>query len=109
MARIISKLPKSMRAWQISSFGDNSVLQLNETANVPVINRPDQLMVKVHACSINPIDILMRQGYGTKLLFANYGKRGIWPLTLGRDFSGEVVGIGRSVRRFKIGDQVSHK
>ncbi|RDD42315.1 Reticulon-4-interacting protein 1, mitochondrial [Trichoplax sp. H2] len=106
MARIITKLPKSMRAWQISSFGDNSVLQLNENANVPSISRPDQLIIKVRACSMNPVDILMRQGYANKLIHANYGKQGIWPLTLGRDFSGEIVDIGRSVRRFKIGDQV---
>lgn len=40
-----------------------------------------------------------------KSLFPREGKE--FPLILGRDFSGEVVEIGRKVRKFRPGDQVS--
>ena len=43
---------------------------------------------------------VMRKQQGTM----NYGTE--FPLTMGRDFSGTVVEVGRRVTKFKIGDEV---
>ena len=71
--------------------------------------------VRVHAASVNPLDLAMSRGYGQVLLsMANMATSiGIdrlhydrLPLTLGRDFVGEVISVGHSVVRFKPGDLV---
>ncbi|EDV25077.1 uncharacterized protein TRIADDRAFT_25705 [Trichoplax adhaerens] len=95
-----------MSALQIPKFGSNQVLQLNKNATIPVIKRPDQLIVKVLATSLNPMDIQIRNGYSAKFIQRMTHKEGTFPLTLGRDFSGQVVEIGSSVRRLQVGDKV---
>lgn len=47
-----------MKSWQIHEYGDLGNLQLGE-ARVPVINDPHQVLVKVKAASVNPIDLAM--------------------------------------------------
>ena len=101
-----AKLPASMRALQISKFGSNAVLQLNRNAKLPVIQRTDQVIVKVAATSLNPIDVQIRGGYSAKMIQRMTQKQGMFPLTLGRDFAGTVIEIGSSVRRVKVGDKV---
>jgi NADPH2:quinone reductase len=57
-----------------------------------------QVLVKVGAVSVNPIDTYIRNG-------ANY-----WelpkPFIIGCDLAGQVVALGPEARRFKIGDRV---
>ncbi|RDD42314.1 Reticulon-4-interacting protein 1-like protein, mitochondrial [Trichoplax sp. H2] len=101
-----ARLPAHMSALQIPKFGSNQVLQLNKNATIPVIKRPDQLIVKVLATSLNPMDIQIRNGYSAKFIQRMTHKEGTFPLTLGRDFSGQVVEIGSSVRRLQVGDKV---
>lgn len=67
---------------------------------------PTDVVIKVHSFSVNPIDVRMRQGYGSSLLMALSGRRSFFPLVLGRDCSGEVVAVGDRVTRFLPGDQV---
>jgi len=54
-------------------------------------------LVAVHATSVNPVDARIRRGGGSKRQF---------PLTLGFDVSGVVVGCGRRATSFKPGDEV---
>ena len=86
-----------MKATRIHSFGNSDVLTLEETP------RPEpadgQVLIKVHAAGVNPVDWKTRSG--------NYMKADIHlPLTLGRDVSGVVEGVGRGVTGFKPGDDV---
>ncbi|MBB2830558.1 UNVERIFIED_ORG: NADPH:quinone reductase-like Zn-dependent oxidoreductase [Rhizobium esperanzae] len=60
----------------------------------------DEIMVRVRAASINPVDWKMRQG-AMKIMTGRTFPRG-----MGQDFSGVVEGIGSEVKRFKIGDEV---
>jgi NADPH2:quinone reductase len=57
-----------------------------------------QVLVRVRAVSVNPIDTYLRNG-------ANY-----WqlpqPFIIGCDLAGEVVGVGSAARRFQVGDRV---
>ncbi len=96
----ISDLPEMMTAATISKYGKPSVFQL-EQLPVPQVN-PDQVLIRVCAASINPIDYRIRQGQLKVILPAKF------PLTLGYDISGEVVAIGSDVRdgRLSIGDEV---
>lgn len=63
----------------------------------PEVNR-GQVLVKVHAASINPIDRIIGMGYMASMFTV--------PMTLGTDFAGEVVAVGDGVNHVKAGDAV---
>lgn len=89
-----------------NKFGEaNDVLQVEPRFS---IFGPKDVLVRVHAASLNPLDTRIRQGYGaavvTKLSSAN--RKAFFPLVLGRDCSGEVVAVGEEVTKFLPGDQV---
>lgn len=58
----------------------------------------DEVLVKVHAASVNPIDGFIQAGY-VRDYFTT-------PMTLGVDFAGEVVATGKDVTHVKPGDDV---
>lgn len=62
--------------------------------------KPNELLVKVHAASVNPIDNMIPTGIFKPVL------RFQLPATLGSDLAGEVIEIGSQVTRFKPGDAV---
>ncbi|KAL9968522.1 hypothetical protein ACROYT_G020629 [Oculina patagonica] len=96
-----------MEAWSINEYGSNDVLNLSRQP-LPRLRKATDILVRVHAASVNPLDFRMRSGYGQTLLnlWRKLEKVNEFPLILGRDFSGEVVKTGRLARRFKQGDQV---
>ncbi|MBS0358534.1 MAG: NADP-dependent oxidoreductase [Proteobacteria bacterium] len=87
-----------MKAVRIHSHGGPEVLTYED---VPVPNiQSDELLIRVHAAGVNPIDYKVRQGIfrdDRKLQF---------PMILGWDFSGEVAAVGSSIKNFKAGDLV---
>ncbi len=87
-----------MKAAVIYRYGDPDVFQIEDIER-PQIS-PEQMLVKVFASSINPIEWKMRKGM-LKLLTGSS-----FPITLGFDVSGEVVEIGEQVTRFKPGDLI---
>ncbi|WP_320827612.1 NADP-dependent oxidoreductase [Reinekea sp.] len=87
-----------MKAIQINRFGDRSVLELNDIEiPTPAAN---EVLIKVKASSINPVDWKIRAGYLQPML--NHPL----PLTLGWDVAGEVVAAGDQVSHLKVGDAV---
>ena len=60
----------------------------------------DQLLVRVHASSVNPVDVFIAAG-GLKEMAEHE-----FPVTLGRDFAGVVEQVGPAVRRYRVGDEV---
>ena len=48
-----------MSAWQIHQYGGPEQLKLYNTVEIPTVQRPWDVLVKVHAASINPIDGMM--------------------------------------------------
>jgi alcohol dehydrogenase len=62
--------------------------------------REDEVLVRVHAASVNPVDAKTRDGDFKAFL------RYRLPLILGHDVAGTVVRVGSRVRRFKAGDEV---
>ncbi|EAT47729.1 AAEL001183-PA [Aedes aegypti] len=98
-----------MCGWQIHSYGSLEEVQFSDNLKMPVLTSPNQLLVKVTAASVNPIDVAMIKGYGAAVLNTMRCKSGIeFPLTLGRDFCGEIVqkGMGVSSRDLDVGDEV---
>jgi len=79
-------------------FGDENVLQITEQA-VPVPEK-DELLVRVKAVSINPLDWKI---YGGEMKLMSGSK---FPKGVGIDFSGIVENAGSDVTRFKAGDEV---
>src|SRR5438132_10933303 len=61
---------------------------------------PGDLLVRVRAASINPLDYKIRSG-GVKVLIP-YS----FPLILGNDLAGDVVAVGSGVTKFKVGDAI---
>lgn len=49
-----------MSAWLIDQYGSNEVLKFSEETPAPTVSSPNEVMVKVHATSLNPLDIAMR-------------------------------------------------
>ncbi|XP_011166443.2 reticulon-4-interacting protein 1, mitochondrial [Solenopsis invicta] len=104
-----------MQAWQIHSFNGLEDLKLSNV-RIPIITNPTDVLVKIEAASVNPIDVAMTDGYGNTLLnvmrktknlaFGKFEELDL-PLTLGRDFTGVVVSKGFSVdNRLKLGEEV---
>ncbi|MEF2278143.1 NADP-dependent oxidoreductase [Deinococcus sp. YIM 134068] len=87
-----------MRAARLHSFGPPSVLRVEEVAwPFPV---RDEVLIRVHASSVNGTDLRLRAG-GLGFLAA-----GQLPLTPGFDVAGEVAGCGPEVTAFRPGERV---
>jgi NADPH:quinone reductase-like Zn-dependent oxidoreductase len=84
-----------MKAVFIKQFGGPEVITYGDLPD-PVA-APGEVVVDVHAASVNGADWKVRAG--------DYGK-GTFPLGLGRDFSGVVASVGDGVGDLKVGDPV---
>jgi len=62
--------------------------------------RADDVLIQIHAASVNPLDLKIRSGALKLVLPCRL------PLILGNDFSGVVVRVGARVGNFKPGDEV---
>jgi NADPH:quinone reductase-like Zn-dependent oxidoreductase len=86
---------KIMKAIRIKHFGGPEQLTLEE------VPRPEpkqgELLVRVRATSINPIDWKFREGMFGKLAL---------PYTPGGDFAGVVESLGSGTNHFRPGDEV---
>jgi NADPH:quinone reductase-like Zn-dependent oxidoreductase len=85
-----------MKASFIRKFGAAEVLEYGELPDpVPA---PGEVLIDIHAASINAADWKMRAGqYPAKIEF---------PHVLGRDFSGVVAALGAGAGDFKLGEAV---
>jgi len=82
----------------IDGYGSNQVLKVGHFPE-PKPGSSD-ILVRVHAASVNPVDFKVRDGKLRVL------RRYRFPLILGHDCAGEVVEIGEKVTRFKVGDRI---
>lgn len=87
-----------MKAAQINEYGDVSVIHIVDI-NKPIAG-PDQVLVEVHAASINPFDTTIRSGKMKDVIPLTL------PVTLGGDIAGVVAEVGENVTSFVVGDKV---
>jgi NADPH:quinone reductase-like Zn-dependent oxidoreductase len=85
-----------MKAVLIYNYGGPEVLKYEDTPT-PAIN-PDEVLIKIFATSINPVDYKVREGHG----FPRSG----FPAILGWDVSGVIEKVGDEVHNYKPGDEV---
>jgi len=87
----------TMKAFFINSYdkGNGQIGPLPE----PEV-RANDVLVQVHAASVNLLDSKIRKGEFKLILPYRF------PLVLGNDLAGVVVRVGANVRRFKPGDEV---
>ena len=85
-----------MKAIVIHQYGDRSVLSLEQIATP--IPDDNELLIKVFACGVNPVDYKIRSGM--------IGLPRSFPSVLGYYVSGQVTEVGSGVNRFKAGDYV---
>ncbi|HSX29546.1 MAG TPA: NADP-dependent oxidoreductase [Candidatus Saccharimonadales bacterium] len=87
-----------MKAARITEYGDPSVMVVTD------IDKPEpgngQVLVRVHASSINPFDSKLRSGMFKDMIPLHL------PAVLGGDIAGEVVALGGGVDSFAVGDKV---
>lgn len=95
----IRSIVTTCRAVLLPRFGGADVLEVRDDVRVPDL-KPNEVLVRVRAVSVNPLDTRMRAGYGRSLF------ESLLPLILGRDVSGEIAAIGQSVQTLKIGQEV---
>ena len=86
-----------MKAVLLTNHGGPEMLRYGEAAD-PVAG-PGEVVVDIHAASVNGADYKVRHGKGRYKLDK-------FPHVLGRDFSGVVSALGAGVSEFKIGDAV---
>jgi NADPH:quinone reductase-like Zn-dependent oxidoreductase len=87
-----------MKAFVIDRYGKQEPLQLAEVPE-PKLGEQD-VLVQIHAASINPLDLKIRSGALKRILPLRL------PLVLGNDLAGVVTRVGAKVQRFKPGDEV---
>lgn len=91
-----------MKAVQLHAFGGPENLQYGDTLR-PLVGS-DEVLVKVHAASLNPPDWYLRDGF--RALPPEWRPNSTFPLILGTDVSGVVAAVGENVSEFIIGDEV---
>lgn len=100
---IETTLPVTMRAALVERFGPPEVMEIKEIP-IPDI-ADDEVLVKVHATSINTADTASRSGALLPRLFGAGLRRPKKPLE-GSDLAGEVVAVGKDITKFRVGDRV---
>jgi NADPH:quinone reductase-like Zn-dependent oxidoreductase len=87
-----------MKAVRIHEFGKSDVLRYEEISKP----RPadDEVLIRVRAASVNPVDWKIREGSLQAFLPLQL------PITLGCDLAGTIEEVGSKVKTLKAGDQI---
>jgi len=85
-----------MRAIRVHEYGGPAVLKLEELPDPKP--GPGEVVVRVRAAGVNPVDAYMHTG--------TYVRKPPLPYTPGQDGAGEVQSAGADVKNFKAGDRV---
>uniref|UniRef100_A0A6G1RG13 Crystallin zeta n=1 Tax=Hypotaenidia okinawae TaxID=2861861 RepID=A0A6G1RG13_9GRUI len=86
-----------MRAVRVFEFGGPEVLKLQPDVAIPDPEE-NQVLIKVHACGVNPVETYIRSG--------SYARKPALPYTPGSDVAGVIERVGKRVAAFKKGDRV---
>lgn len=87
-----------MRSVRIQNYGGVEQMKLQVT-EIPEPSE-NEVLIKIHAAGVNPLDWKVREGYLAEVLPHTL------PLTLGWDFAGEIASIGDNVDQWRLGDAV---
>ena len=85
-----------MKAIRVHEYGGPAVLKLEDIPDPKP--GPGELLVRIRAAGVNPVDAYMHTG--------TYARKPPLPYTPGQDGAGEIEAIGADVTGFKAGDRV---
>jgi NADPH2:quinone reductase len=85
-----------MKAIRVREFGGPELLRIEDVPDPQA--GPKQVVVRIHATGVNPVDTYMRAG--------TYPRKPALPFTPGTDGAGLVESVGGEVNRFRAGDRV---
>ena len=88
----------TMKAIVVHEYGGPEVLKYEEVPRPEP--KEDQVLVRVIAAGVNPVDAMIRSG-----MFAKYEKD-VFPIIPGADIAGVVEKVGSKITKFKAGDPV---
>lgn len=89
---------ETMNAIIYNQHGDASVLQYQQVPRPEI--RPHQILIRVHASSINPCDFKFRRSPKPSFVIPK-------PKIPGDDVAGEIIEVGAAVEGFQQGDRVA--
>ena len=90
-----------MKAARIHAYGDVDQIHSDEVAKPTA--KAGEVLVKIEASSLNPVEGYVRQGYLASMIPLSF------PFTLGLDLAGTVEAVGAGVTGYKVGDRVIGK
>jgi NADPH2:quinone reductase len=85
-----------MKAIRVREFGGPEVMRLEETPDVSP--GPGQVVVRIRAAGVNPVDTYIRTG--------TYARKPPLPYTPGSDGAGTIQKVGAGVTKWKPGERV---
>lgn len=93
-----------MKAIVYTQYGPPDVLQFKEVAKP--VPKDDEVLIKLYAASVNPVDFHLMRGKPLLLRLIIGGLRKPKATRPGADLAGQVEAVGRNVTQFKPGDEV---
>src|SRR5437899_2208021 len=93
-----------MRAIVYHTYGSPDVLKLEEVQKP--VPQDDEVLVKVHATSVNAGDWHLLRAKPFLMRLMGYGLLKPKNTILGSDIAGRVEAVGRNVKQFQSGDEV---
>jgi NADPH:quinone reductase-like Zn-dependent oxidoreductase len=87
-----------MRSVSINTYGGLDVLHYNNSPRPKPEH--DDVLIRVYAAAVNPVDVAVRQGYMAEWISPTF------PLILGCDVSGVIEEVGSDVKDLRVGDEV---
>jgi NADPH:quinone reductase-like Zn-dependent oxidoreductase len=88
-----------MKAVRTHNYGGPEVLKYEDTPR-PQVVAPTEMLIRVHAAGLNPVDSAIRDGQVKEIFPVKF------PWIPGSDVSGVVEEVGGNVTRFKTNDEV---
>lgn len=87
-----------MKAIQMTAYGNSSVLNITEVDKPTA--KAGEVLIKIAATTVNPLDIKIRSGMMQQIMPVTF------PYIPGLDVAGTVEAVGEGVSRIKKGDKV---
>jgi NADPH:quinone reductase-like Zn-dependent oxidoreductase len=90
--------PSLMKAIVLHAYGGGELLKYEDAPRPEP--KEDEILIRVMAASVNPVDAMIRQGYLARVTGDKF------PLIPGMDAAGVVEKIGSKIKKFEVGDPV---
>lgn len=91
-------MTQMMKAVRYHEYGGPEALRVEQVPKPKP--SPGQILVRIHAASVNPVDWRLRQGEMTAFISVQF------PATVGRDLAGVVEAVSEGVHDLRPGDEV---